>query len=101
MYPNIKRRRGGQPGNQNAFKHGFYADLPLFIRHRPPAASFEEAEADFLQWRERILEEARQRPYQARTIAAVISLQSKLIRQRWHRGIRNKPPVLRRNDQNG
>jgi hypothetical protein len=26
MHKNIKRKRGGQPGNQNARKHGFYSD---------------------------------------------------------------------------
>ena len=40
--PNIKRKRGGQPGNSNALKHGFYSrrfsklelkDLDIILNH--------------------------------------------------------------------
>jgi hypothetical protein len=62
--------------------------VPFYLRPMPPATSFEEAEADFIYLRKRLLEMARDKPSHAKCLASFIAMEEKSLYQTWNRGVR-------------
>ena len=77
-----RRRRGGQPGNQNASKHGCYSASPTVDQTDalPAAAMLKELDHDLAIARYKLRALLRKDPENFKLIGYLISLQNRLVR---------------------